>query len=96
MKIDSQDQRSFWQEHIKIQSSSGVSAASYCRTHGLSDLSFYKWRVRLNGRRPSIRRSFAAVKVSARVSPTPGIRVRVTEFELMGGVEDLRAMFISR
>lgn len=36
--------RAQWREHVEAQAASGVSAAAYCRRHGLHARSFYRWR----------------------------------------------------
>lgn len=36
--------RARWREHVVAQAGSGLSAAAYCREHGLRKRSFYRWR----------------------------------------------------
>lgn len=36
--------RAQWRKHVEAQGESGFSAAAYCREHGLSRRSFYRWR----------------------------------------------------
>lgn len=36
--------RARWREHVLAQGESGLSAAAYCREHGLKRRSFYRWR----------------------------------------------------
>jgi transposase len=35
--------RAQWREHVGNQARSGLSAAAYCRAHGLTRSSFYRW-----------------------------------------------------
>lgn len=36
--------RAQWCNHVEAQGKSGLSAAAYCREHGVSRRSFYRWR----------------------------------------------------
>ena len=36
--------RARWREHVEAWASSGMSAAAYCREHGLNPKCFYRWR----------------------------------------------------
>ena len=38
------EHRACWRERVEAQGSSGLSAAGYCREHGLARASFYRWR----------------------------------------------------
>lgn len=39
--------RAQWRAHVSAQGCSGLSAADYCREHGLHPGSFYRWKRRL-------------------------------------------------
>lgn len=45
----------FWRQQIEAQRISGLSAAGYCRMHGLSAWSLYQWRRRLKPQSGAVR-----------------------------------------
>jgi transposase-like protein len=63
-----------WAELIESQSTSGRSIAAFCREHGLSANSFYRWRRRLEGSASagSQRRPFVRLRMSAAEEAGPG------------------------
>lgn len=54
-----------WAALIEAQSRSGRSIAVFCREHGLSANSFYRWRRRLEASAGSQRRPFVRLRMSA-------------------------------
>lgn len=56
-----------WAALIEAQSRSGRSIAVFCREHGLSANSFYRWRRRLeaSASAEAVRRSFVRLRMSA-------------------------------
>jgi len=90
--------KDFWQDHVTKQGASDLSAAEYCRANNLLTSSFYKWRIHFSSKSKEALQPFARVEVTP--NPESGlrpaaraVRVRVTEFELSGGVYELRAFF---
>ena len=53
-----------WAELIEAQSTSGRSIAAFCREHGLSANSFYRWRRRLEASAGSQRHPFVRLRMS--------------------------------
>ena len=60
------EHRACWRERVEAQGSSGLSAAGYCREHGLARASFYRWRrifsAEVSAEKPTV---FAELRVSA-------------------------------
>jgi len=67
-----------WAELIRQQTQSNLSVSAFCRSHGISDQSFYNWRKRLAGTEPV---RFALVEANA---PVPGATQSV-ELILLSG-----------
>lgn len=77
--------RARWGRHVAAQPGSGLSAAAYCRRHGLNPKSFYRWRrILAEGARDSAgpgvpddaaRPLFAEVRVSQAPPASPGVEV---------------------
>jgi len=53
-----------WAALIEAQTTSGRSIAAFCREHGLSANSFYRWRGRLEASAGSQRRAFVRLRMS--------------------------------
>lgn len=78
--------RARWQRHVAAQPHSGLSAAAYCRRHGLNTKCFYRWR-RIFGdvaRESGITEApnsegaqslFAEVRVSGAIPASSGVEV---------------------
>ncbi|MCO6431168.1 MAG: transposase [Deltaproteobacteria bacterium] len=41
-----------WKRRVEEQAASGMSAAAYCRKHGIKENTFHYWRSKLGKRRP--------------------------------------------
>jgi hypothetical protein len=57
------ERRTFWAEHIKACSESGLTKVAYCQQHGLKIKSFYYWQRR---NRPSVVGPVTLVPVSVK------------------------------
>ena len=47
-KLERSKKLSYWQEHIKLWESSGLTASRYCKERGLSAHKFFYWRDQIN------------------------------------------------
>lgn len=54
-----------WQEILKQQVQSGLNAAAFCREHGLSTKTFYRWRKALRHARAKTPQCFVKVKTGS-------------------------------
>jgi transposase-like protein len=60
--------RKYWRKLIAEQQASGQKALAFCREHGISQYSFYKWRQRL---RQGAEPQFAVLEVTPAASANP-------------------------
>ncbi len=60
------ERRTFWAEHIKACSESGLTKVAYCQQHGLKIKSFYYWQRR---NQPSVVGPVTLVPVSVQTPP---------------------------
>ena len=60
--------RKYWRKLIAEQQASGQKALAFCREHGISQYSFYKWRQRL---RQVAEPQFAELEVTSATSVGP-------------------------
>jgi transposase-like protein len=60
--------RKYWRKLIAEQQASGQKALAFCREHGISQYSFYKWRQRL---RQGAEPQFAVLEVTPAASGNP-------------------------
>ena len=78
--------RARWRRHVAAQADSGLSAAAYCRRHGLNPKCFYRWRrILAQGKRdtpgagaPDVNAAqplFAEVRVSQAPPASSGVEV---------------------
>lgn len=68
-----------WAELIRQQVQSNLSVSAFCRSHSISDQSFYSWRKRLAGTEPV---RFTLVEANA---PVPGAAESLVELILVSG-----------
>ena len=67
--------RGRWSTLVAEQSSSGLSAAAWCREHGINVTSFYSWRKRLTVRVCDAQVSF--IEVTGQDAVASGLRLTV-------------------
>lgn len=58
-----QERKQFWRNLIARQQRSGQSIAAFCRTHGVSQPSFFAWRKRLRLQRGQPTSPFVPVEI---------------------------------
>ena len=59
------DARRKWERLISKQKNSRLTVAEFCRRQGVSDVSFYQWRKKLNGSTADVQQRFVPLSVAA-------------------------------
>lgn len=75
----------FWRQQIAAQRISGLSAAGYCRMHGLSAWGLYQWRRRLKPQDGAVRLIPVTILDDVPAGDTAGMNAGI-EVRLASGV----------
>ena len=97
--MSSERGKRYWREWVIKQGQSGQNAMSFCKEHGLSVMSFYKWRAYFRNEsnvQAPVLAGFAKIKIATHdseknIQSSGMIRVRITEFEIksIGHLQEL-------